>query len=65
VLDWFAGTGLDAPTRVEVSFESAGDKTRVTITHDVGSAGAERFDRNAPNCAHAWDLVLAAWRGHA
>lgn len=65
VLDWFPGTGPDAPTRVEVDFESIGDRTRVTITHDVGDAGAERFDRNAATYARSWDLVLAAWRGHA
>lgn len=60
VLDWYPGTGPDAPTEVEVRFEATEGGTRVTVRHGPGPAGDERFDRNAPAYARSWDLVLAA-----
>lgn len=60
VLDWYPGTGADAPTEVEVRFEAAEGGTQVTVRHGPGRAGDERFDRSAPTYARSWDLVLAA-----
>jgi uncharacterized protein YndB with AHSA1/START domain len=64
-LDWYPGTGPEAPTRVAVSFEPLPEGTRVTVTHDAGAAGAERFARNAPRYDRSWDAVLAAAAGAA
>lgn len=62
VLDWYAGTGPDAPTEVEVRFETVEGGTRVTVCHGPGRAGDERFDRGAPAYDRSWALVLAALR---
>ena len=59
-LDWFPGTGADAPTRVTIVFESAADGTRVTIEHDEGAAPHDLFSRNDAAYDRSWDLVLAA-----
>lgn len=60
LLDWYPGTGPDAPTEVEVRFEAAEGGTRVTVRHGPGRAGDDRFDRSAPAYDRSWDLVLAA-----
>ncbi len=64
VLDWYPGTGPARATRVEVRFEAVAEGTRVTVTHDAGSAGAELFAQNAPAYARSWESVLAAAAAH-
>ena len=60
LLDWYPGTGPDAPTRVEVTFEAVDGGTKVTVRHDRGGAGDAVFGGNAPAYDRSWDLVLAA-----
>lgn len=61
LLDWYPGTGPNAPTEVEVLFEVTEGGTRVTVRHGPGRVGKERFDRSAPAFVGSWDLVLAAF----
>jgi uncharacterized protein YndB with AHSA1/START domain len=65
VLDWFAGTGRDRPTHVEVLFEAVETGTRVTVVHRPGLAGEELFKRSAPVFERAWEAVLAALSARA
>ena len=65
VLDWFTGSGRDTPTLVDVRFEAAGDGTRVTVTHDMGTAAADIFCSNLAAYERSWDLVLGAVAGYA
>ena len=58
-LDWFPGTGPDAPTRVEIIFESVKGGTRITIKHDAGSAPPDVFLQNITAYDSSWELVLA------
>lgn len=60
VLDWYPGTGPDAPTRVEITFEPVDGGTQVTVHHDRGAADEAVFGRNAPAYDRSWDLVLAS-----
>ena len=64
LLDWYPGTGREAPTRVEVTFEAVDGGTRVTVHHSPGSAGPVAFGRNAPAYERSWDAVLAALSSH-
>ena len=64
LLDWYPGTGQEAPTRVEVTFEVVDGGTRVTVHHGPGSAGSVAFGRNAAAYARSWDAVLAALASH-
>jgi hypothetical protein len=64
IVDWYPGTGPDSPTQVEVTFEAVDAGTKVTIRHDPGAAGLERFARNAPAYDRSWDVVLAAMHHH-
>jgi uncharacterized protein YndB with AHSA1/START domain len=59
-LDWFPGTGADAPTHVDIVFEPVDAGTRVTIEHDAGFAPHDLFARNIAAYDRSWDLVLAA-----
>lgn len=65
LLDWFAGTGSDRPTRVEVSFEPHEQGSMVTVRHGPGEADDERYGRSAPIFGRSWDAVLTALRNHA
>lgn len=60
LLDWYPGTSRATPTRVTITFEAAGEGTRVTVHHAVGGAGAELFERTAAAYDRSWDLVLTA-----
>lgn len=60
ILDWFAGTGRDRPTHVEVLFEAVETGTRVTVVHRPGAADEALYKRSAPIFERAWDAVLAA-----
>jgi uncharacterized protein YndB with AHSA1/START domain len=60
VHSWHPGRGVDQATEVEVTFESEGDETRVTIEHrgwhKLGADAAER--RLGYAGADAWPLIL-------
>lgn len=60
LLDWYPGTGPDAPTQVEITFEAVDSGTRVTVRHDRGAADLTVFEGNAPAYTRSWALVLAA-----
>ncbi|MGE0310809.1 MAG: SRPBCC domain-containing protein [Lautropia sp.] len=60
MLDWYPGTGPQAPTRVEITFEPVDGGTKVIVHHDRGAADENTFGRNAPAYERSWDLVLAA-----
>jgi uncharacterized protein YndB with AHSA1/START domain len=62
-LDWFPGTGPDAPPRVDIVFEPVDGGTRVTIEHDAGMAPADLFSRNVAAYDRSWNLVLTALAG--
>lgn len=65
VLDWFPGTGPDAPTRVEVVLVQEGASTRVRLTHGPGPRSAEAYPKKAEAYARSWQRVLDAWTGAA
>ncbi len=62
-LDWYPGTGQEAPTRVEVTFEAVDGGTCVTVHHGPGPAGSVAFARNASAYERSWAAVLAALAG--
>ncbi len=66
VLDWYPGTGADAPTEVEVTFVAEGETaTRVSVVHRAGPRSVELFPTRAPRYDGSWNLVLAALEGAA
>jgi uncharacterized protein YndB with AHSA1/START domain len=60
VLDWYPGTGPEAPTEVEVRFVPEGDGTRVVVTHRPTELSVDLWGARAPRYVESWDLVLAA-----
>jgi uncharacterized protein YndB with AHSA1/START domain len=60
VLDWYPGTGPEAPTRVEITFEAMDGGTQVTVRHDRGGADVSVFEGSAPAYDRSWSLVLAS-----
>ncbi|MCC7196427.1 MAG: SRPBCC domain-containing protein [Gemmatimonadaceae bacterium] len=61
VLDWYPGTGVEHPTRVEVRFVSEGAaSTRIEIRHDATAASEALFPSRAPRYEAAWSRVLDA-----
>lgn len=60
VLDWYPGTGPEAPTRVEIIFEAIDEGTKVTVRHDRGAADVSVFEGNAPAYDRSWGMVLGA-----
>lgn len=60
VLDWYPGTGPQAPTEVEITFQPVDGGTKVTVRHERGAADDDTFGRKAPAYDRSWDLVLAA-----
>lgn len=62
LLDFYVGTGPEAPTEVEITFTEERGGTRVTVEHRPGRGG-ERFRERAPRFASSWDAVLAALAG--
>lgn len=60
LLEWYPGTGPDAPTSVEVVFEAVAGGTQVTVRHDRGSADTSVFGGNARAYDRSWTLVLDA-----
>ena len=65
VLDWFPGTGRTNSTLVKILFEPVESGTRVTVTHEAGSAGMETFSQNVAAYERSWNLVLAAVADYA
>lgn len=60
LLDWYPGTGPDAPTEVEVRFEAVREGTRVIVLHGEGAAGEALFGQRVAAYDRSWDLVLPA-----
>lgn len=65
VFDFYVATGPDRPTEVEITFESEGAGTRVTVKHGPKPASAALWDDRAPRYASAWQSVLAAFAAAA
>ena len=59
-LDFYPGTGADAPTAVVVRFTTEGSGTRVAVEHRPKAASAGLWDLGAPRFERSWELVLAA-----
>ncbi|MBL8348714.1 MAG: SRPBCC domain-containing protein [Burkholderiaceae bacterium] len=60
VLDWFPGTGPEAPSQVEITFEPVDGGTKVTVRHDRGAVDDAVFGRDATTYDRSWDLVLTS-----
>lgn len=66
VLDWYPGTDVEHPTRVEVRFIPEGAaSTRVEIRHESLPASELLFPARAPRYDAAWSLVLDSFGGAA
>ncbi len=65
LLDWYPGTGIDAPTLVEVTFEPIETGTKVNVRHGPGDGQDAAYRRNRDRYGTSWDKVLAAAAGHA
>ena len=66
LIDWYPGTDPAHPTRVEVTFISEGEMTRVRVQHGPTAASEDLFPDRAPRFASSWELVLAGltlWAG--
>jgi uncharacterized protein YndB with AHSA1/START domain len=61
VLDWYPGTGADAPTHVEILLAPEGDMTRVRIEHRAGPSSVDSYAKKAAAYEQSWTLVLTAW----
>lgn len=60
LLDWYPGTDVAHPTRVEIRFEAEGSFTRVTVEHNPTEASEALFPLRAPRYEASWKLVLDA-----
>ena len=60
LLDFFAATGPERPTEVEIVFALREDGTHVTVTHRPTPASAGLWTERAPRYDLSWDIVLAA-----
>lgn len=60
LLDFYVGTGPEAPTEVEVTFAPEDQGTRVTVVHRPGAAG-ELWGQRAPLFERSWTAVLEAF----
>lgn len=58
LLDWYPGTDREHPTRVEITFSSEGDGTRIRLQHGPTAASLELFPLRAPRYEASWGLVL-------
>lgn len=63
-LDWYPGTGPDAPTRVAVTFVEEDHGTRVRVEHGPLPVSEQLYPTRADKYAASWDLVLAALDAH-
>jgi uncharacterized protein YndB with AHSA1/START domain len=61
VLDWYPGTDVEHPTRVEVTFFAEGvASTRIEVRHQALPASEALFPIRATRYDAAWSLVLEA-----
>lgn len=58
LLDWYPGTDREHPTRVEITFSSEGDGTRIRLEHGPTAASQALFPLRAPRYETSWGLVL-------
>ncbi|MEO5952813.1 MAG: hypothetical protein ABIQ44_10135, partial [Chloroflexia bacterium] len=59
--DWYLGSGVEQPTRVDVVFRADGDGTRVEVTHRGPELVGEIWTRNVARYVASWDVVLSAY----
>jgi hypothetical protein len=59
-LDFYPGTGADAPTAVVVRFTAEGTGTRVAVEHRPQAASTSLWGEGAARFERSWELVLAA-----
>jgi uncharacterized protein YndB with AHSA1/START domain len=59
-LDFYPGTGPEAPTAVVVRFAPQGDGTLVAVEHRPKAGSGALWAAGAPRFEHSWELVLAA-----
>lgn len=65
VHSWLPGGAVDAPSVVEVRFKPiATDRTRVEVTHTLGSLGPEVWSRARGRFAAGWGALLDAYHRH-
>ncbi len=55
---WHPGTNTDKPTRVDVEFEAAGEKTRVTLTHSGWEIWADEASDRIQGYTAGWGAIL-------
>ena len=59
-LDFYAGTGINQPTALEVIFTAEGEGTRVTVHHCAKPESEELWNQRAPVFEKSWEEVLGA-----
>ncbi len=59
-LDFYLGTGPDAPTDVVIRFEPEGDGTRITVRHGPLPESAAGWGERVARYRASWPVVLAA-----
>ena len=64
-LDFYLGSGPDAPTDVSIVFTADPAGTRVTVRHRPTHASAALWDSRVARYESSWPSVLAALEHHA
>jgi len=60
VLDFYPGTGPDAPTEATITFTPTADGTRIEVLHQPTERSKHLFDQMAPAYDSSWTLLLKA-----
>lgn len=59
--EWYLGSGVEQPTRVDVIFRAEEAGTRVEVTHRGPELVGEIWTRNVARYDASWDVVLPAY----
>ena len=65
VLDFYPGTGIEAPTEATITFTPVEKGTLVDVFHGPTELSKHLFESRAPAYTSSWSLVLQALQGHA
>ena len=61
-LDFYLGTGPDAPTAATITFTAEADGTRITVRHRAKPESVALWNLRAPVFEKSWTVVLEACR---